>query len=81
MSGAAQPLLRRLARPLLACVMAGTAGLAAADGQKIGSGDTPFHGVGRGHANLLGADDEPAPAGLDCLVACARNGWIKGTTE
>lgn len=80
MSAAAHtPLPRRLARPLLACLLAGTAGLAAADGQKIGSVDTAFQWIGRDHDILVEAYDDPAVQGVTCYVSRARKGGIKGT--
>ncbi|ABM34525.1 CreA family protein [Paracidovorax citrulli] len=79
MSAAVRSLLRRLARPVLACALAGTAALAAADGQKIGSVDTAFQWIGRDHDILVEAYDDPAVQGVTCYVSRARKGGIKGT--
>ncbi|AVS63270.1 hypothetical protein C8241_17720 [Paracidovorax avenae] len=76
---AAHAVLRRLARPALACALAGTALVAAADGQKIGSVDTAFQWIGRDHDILVEAYDDPAVQGVTCYVSRARKGGIKGT--
>ncbi len=65
---AAAAFLRRLARPALACALAGTALAAAADGQKIGSVDTAFQWIGRDHDILVEAYDDPAVVARACIA-------------
>lgn len=56
-----------------------TAGLCAAQPDKVGTVDTAFQWIGRDHDIIVEAYDDPLVSGVSCYVSRARIGGIKGT--